>query len=102
MEKLSDERLTSIRNDGESGGTFAAADVLSMIGEIIYSRKRIAELLNAYHKSEADARVSQGSGYVKALDDVMENIPSCIESMTRKVIDQLKSDYLKEVEDGKD
>jgi hypothetical protein len=59
MEKLSDERLTSIRNDGESGGTFAAADVLSMIGEIIYSRKRIAELLNAYRKLEADARVSQ-------------------------------------------
>jgi hypothetical protein len=59
MEKLSDERLISIRNDGEAGGTFAAADVLSMIGEIIYSRKRIAELLNAYYKLEADARISQ-------------------------------------------
>ncbi len=59
MEKISDERLISIRNDGESGGTFADADVLSMIGEIIYSRKRIAELLNAYRKLEADARISQ-------------------------------------------
>jgi hypothetical protein len=59
MEKLSDERLISIRDDGEAGGTFSAADVLSMIGEIIYSRKRIAELLNAYYKLEADALVSQ-------------------------------------------
>ena len=109
MEKISDERLISIRNDGEAGGTFAAADVLSMIGEIIYSRKRIAELLNAYQKLEADARVSQGSGYVKALDDVMVKLSIWespyvdYEKITpREMIDQLKSDYLKEVESGKD
>jgi hypothetical protein len=33
------------------------------------------------------------SGAIEALDKVMENIPSCIESMTRKVVDRLKSEY---------
>jgi hypothetical protein len=65
-----------------------------------YVKKELAEL-------RVDARVSQGSGYVKALDDVMAKL-SIWESpyvdhekiTPREMIDQLKSDYLKEVESG--
>ncbi|NLI28290.1 MAG: hypothetical protein GX413_13080 [Acetobacter sp.] len=41
------------------------------------------------------------AGYLKALEDVMENIPSCIETMTKEVIDQLRREYEKGTGDGK-